>query len=102
MANLQPIPREPIGDTHQWREWLNSLGNNTTTTSVVVQTIQGQIANATITSSTVTTALGYTPASYNGSNAIGVWNISILGNSASSTMAQDTLTYGDDVLLWLS
>lgn len=40
-----------------------------------------------IQSSDVTTALGYTPANINGSNATGTWGISISGNASTATTA---------------
>jgi hypothetical protein len=46
----------------------------------------------TLTSSDVTTALTYTPASTNGSNATGTWGISISGNAATATTATTATT----------
>ena len=27
-ASVQPIPQDPIGETHNWRDWLNNVGQN--------------------------------------------------------------------------
>jgi hypothetical protein len=49
---------------------------------------QGIVTSASNGNSTsVTNALGYTPANINGTNATGTWPISISGNSATSTLA---------------
>jgi hypothetical protein len=48
----------------------------------------------TLTSSDVTTALTYTPAAVNGSNATGTWTISISGNAATATSASSATTAG--------
>lgn len=28
MANLPPIPNDPIGENYKWREWFNSIRNS--------------------------------------------------------------------------
>jgi hypothetical protein len=52
-----------------------------------VSSFNSRTGSVTLTSSDVTTALGYTPVQPNGTGASGTWNISISGNAATATSA---------------
>jgi hypothetical protein len=52
-----------------------------------VSSFNSRTGSVTLTSSDVTTALGYTPVQPNGTGASGTWSISINGNAATATSA---------------
>ena len=37
---LQPIPQDPIGEVHSWRDWLNKLAQNG---SIITQTVTNNV-----------------------------------------------------------
>ena len=56
-------------------------------TAAGVSSFNTRTGSVTLTSSDVTTALGYTPAATNGSNASGTWAINISGSASTATTA---------------
>ena len=61
-------------------------------TAAGVSSFNTRTGSVTLTSSDVTTALGYTPAATNGSNASGTWAINISGSASTATTATSAST----------
>lgn len=68
-VNLPPIPNEPVGETHQWRNWFTRIRQfsqeNSTSWgggTIGVASFNGRVGITTLTYTDVTTALTFTPA----------------------------------------